>query len=81
MAAGHVTRLNGLGLDHLEGEQRLRNPVGPKEFTGRKIAIRGYSEHVIPLESKKRRDERFGTARVYSCAEARGRKLIPCNRL
>src|SRR2546422_7412429 len=41
MAAGHVARLNGLGLDHLEGEQRLRNPVGRRSSRGAKIAIPG----------------------------------------
>src|SRR5207244_8935836 len=31
---GHVARLNGLGLDHLEGEQRPRNPVGRRSARG-----------------------------------------------
>ena len=38
---GHVARLNGLGLDHLEGEQRLRSPVGRRSSRGAKIAIPG----------------------------------------
>jgi anaerobic selenocysteine-containing dehydrogenase len=33
MAAGHLALPNGLGLDHLEGEQRIRTGVGPNEFT------------------------------------------------
>jgi hypothetical protein len=31
MAAGHLALPNGLGLDHLEGKQRLRTGVGPSE--------------------------------------------------
>jgi len=33
MAAGHLALPNGLGLDHLEGAQRIRTGVGPNEFT------------------------------------------------
>ena len=33
MAPGHLALPNGLGLDHLEGEQRIRTGVGPNEFT------------------------------------------------
>jgi len=33
MAAGHLALPNGLGLDHPEGEQRIRTGVGPNEFT------------------------------------------------
>ena len=33
MPAGHLASPNGLGLDHLEGEQRIRTGVGPNEFT------------------------------------------------
>jgi anaerobic selenocysteine-containing dehydrogenase len=33
MAAGHLALPNGLGLDHLEGEQRIRTGVAPNEFT------------------------------------------------
>jgi formate dehydrogenase len=33
MATGHLALPNGLGLDHLEGEQRIRTGVGPNEFT------------------------------------------------
>jgi anaerobic selenocysteine-containing dehydrogenase len=33
MAAGHLALPNGLGLDHLEGTQRIRTGVGPNEFT------------------------------------------------
>jgi formate dehydrogenase len=33
MAAGHLALPNGLGLDHLEGERRIRTGVGPNEFT------------------------------------------------
>jgi anaerobic selenocysteine-containing dehydrogenase len=33
MAVGHLALPNGLGLDHLEGEQRIRTGVGPNEFT------------------------------------------------
>jgi anaerobic selenocysteine-containing dehydrogenase len=33
MAAGHLALPNGLGLDHLEDEQRIRTGVGPNEFT------------------------------------------------
>ena len=32
-AAGHLALPNGLGLDHLEGAQRIRTGVGPNEFT------------------------------------------------
>jgi len=32
MAAGHLALPNGLGLDHLEGAQRIRTGVGPNEF-------------------------------------------------
>src|SRR5262249_837349 len=33
MATGHLALPNGLGLDHLEGAQRIRTGVGPNEFT------------------------------------------------
>jgi len=33
MATGHLALPNGLGLDHVEGEQRIRTGVGPNEFT------------------------------------------------
>jgi formate dehydrogenase len=33
MAPGHLALPNGLGLDHLEGEQRIRTGVAPNEFT------------------------------------------------
>jgi formate dehydrogenase len=33
MAAGHLALPNGLGLDHLDGEQRIRTGIGPNEFT------------------------------------------------
>ena len=33
MAAGHLALPNGLGLDHVEGEERIRTGVGPNEFT------------------------------------------------
>ena len=33
MAAGHLALPNGLGLDHLEGGQRVRTGVAPNEFT------------------------------------------------
>jgi len=33
MATGHLALPNGLGLDHLEGERRIRTGVGPNEFT------------------------------------------------
>ena len=33
MAGGHLALPNGLGLDHKEGEQRIRTGVGPNEFT------------------------------------------------
>ncbi len=33
MAAGHLALPNGLGVDHPEGEQRVRTGVGPNELT------------------------------------------------
>jgi anaerobic selenocysteine-containing dehydrogenase len=33
MAAGHLALPNGLGLDHLDGQQRIRTGVAPNEFT------------------------------------------------
>ena len=33
MAAGHLALPNGLGIDHPEGEQRVRTGVAPNELT------------------------------------------------
>ena len=33
MQAGHLSIPNGLGLDHVEGDQRVRTGVAPNELT------------------------------------------------